>query len=652
MQEGPQTARVIRFGPFEADLHTRELRKQGIRIKLQDQPFHILAMLLRSPGELVTREQIRTNLWPQDTFVDFDHGLNAAVRRLRDALNDSADTPRFIETLPRRGYRFIGHIEFEAQSVARVAAAEACAPVELSAAPGSRQPAMLSAAPQPEANRPLLPWWRRYPLAMTVTGVLISGAALLAWALSRTPAINSIAILPFANETHEAGLDYLSDGITETIINNLAQVPTLEVTSRNAAFVYKGRAADPKAIAHELGVRAVLVGNLSAVAPAPGASREAHSVRLAIELVDTQHDRRLWGEQYTIKSVESNEVLAQISDRVAEKLALRLSSAVRSRVARRHTENNAAFDAYLHGMFAINQRAGIDEYRQALGYFREARALDRNYAPAYTGEAAALGLLAFYGGMAPWEAYPLQEKITLRALELDPELADAHVQYGYLLQQPLHRDMAGAEREFRLALQLQPYSGQAHHALALHLSIIGRTDESLAEARRAAELEPSLPPSKGTILWMEYFGHRFAEMERSFREFAPGHLYPHCMEALYFEAVGRYAQAMAEIEQVTNLAPGNVCSLPHVYAVSGRQADARTIVAGMIADRSKGYVSAYQIALVYAGLGETEAMLHWLQLADKELDPWLIWLKSDPRFDSYRALPEFAALEQQVFTPR
>ena len=632
MQEAAQPARVVRFGPFEADFYTRELRKRGIRIKLQDQPFQVLAMLLERPGELVTREEIRAKLWPQDTFVDFDHGLNAAVRRLRDALNDSADTPRYIETLPRRGYRFMAAIESPVPSTAVSSVEET---------PAQPPAAMATSAPQKFQRRA---WFAAAAV------MIVALAAALIWRLwLPQPAIDSIAILPLVNDTNDPRLDYLSDGITDAIINNLGQVPTLKVASRNAAFVYKNHTLDPREIARELGTRAVLIGSMHPVATSPATSGELGDIRLEMELVDTETNRRLWGERYTVKRLESNAVQAEISDRVSEKLSLRLTPGMRQKIGRRHTENNEAFDSYLRGRFAIDSRKGNDPYREALGHFQEAVDLDPNYALAFTGEAAAYGLLAFYGGMSPAEAFPKEEIVVQRALQLDPDLTDAHIQRGYLLQ-TFHRDLEHAEVEFRQAIKLQPYSGSAHHALALQLAIVGRVDESIAEARRAAELEPSLPPSMGTILWTEYFGHRFTDMADLLRSF-PRKEYSSCMQALVDEAAGNYDQAVKEIEQVRWFAE-NLCSLPHVYAVAGQGEAARKILNGLIAERTKKYISAYQIALVYAGLRDSEKMLQWLDSADRESDPWMLYLKQDPRFDGYRDMPEFATIEKRTFTPR
>ena len=332
---------------------------------------------------------------------------------------------------------------------------------------------------------------------------------------------------------------------------------------------------------------------------------------------------------------------------MTENLALHLSANLRRKVTHRHTENNAAFDAYLHGRYLIDTRQGVGAYREALGYFREAMDLDPNYALAYTGAASAYGLLSFYSGMSPSESLPAEQTAIEHALRLDPELADAHMQSGYLLQ-TFHRDLAGAEREFLRAAQLQPNSGQIHHALALHYSLTGRTNEALAEARRSAELEPSLPPSMGTALWIEYFAHDFDRLGELLRNMNDADA--HCMRALQREAIGDYAQALIEIGKVNWF--GDVCSVPHVYAVAGRQPEARKILNHLLAKRRTEYVSAYQIALIYAGLNESEPMLHWLDIAEKEFDPWMTWLRVDPRFDNFRSAPAFVAIQERIDKPR
>lgn len=648
MPQPAESAPIVRFGPFEADLHTRELRKQGIRIRLQEQPFQILAMLLERPGELVTRDEIRANLWPEDTFVDFDHGLNAAVRRLRDALNDSADTPRYIETLPRRGYRFIGPVEASARGIAAVISEEpppvgavTTEPVvagqhlhatnaEASAAPGTIPPPVARSA-------------RKQWLIATATVCVLFGAAILGRRFyPGSSSIDSIAILPFNNETKQSDLDYLAGGITDAIITNLAEAPSLRVISQNAAAAYKRRNLDLKTVAHELGVRAVLVGTVARAAPASTRPEVSDDVRIAVELVDTKDDRRLWGEQYVIKPLQMNGTQSEISDRITEKLALRLTPAVKERVRGHHTENNQAFDSYLRGRYIIDTRKG--SLRQALNYFEDALRLDPKYAMAYTGEAAACGLMSFYGEMPPAEAYPREQVAIQHALQLDPQSADAHMQQGYLLQ-ALHHDFAGAEREYLRARELQPYSGGVHHALALHYAITQRPDEAAAEAKRAAELEPFLPISAGTELWVAYFGHNFRQHVEG-DEFDAA-----CTGAMMHEALGEYPEAIREMEKV-QWQPGLSCSLPHLYAVAGRRNEAELIVNQMIAARRQKYTSAYQIALVYAGLGDAEKMLRWLDAANRELDPWLNWIKVDPRFDPYRNLPAFQAIEQRTFTPR
>lgn len=645
---------VIRFGPYETDVRTGELRKHGMRIKLQEQPFQILLMLLEKPGELVTREEILHRLWPGDTFVDFEHGVNTAIRRLREALNDEADNPRWVETLPRRGYRFIGQVDrAHADSPQRptvVGLTEM-----MSQAGGIRgwpqaPPAELSPVEHPHPSPTPRERVRQALLSRRalVIAVLLVIAAFAAWRLWPKPQkIDSIAVLPFANESKDPDLDYLTEGIAETIIGNLAEIPSLRVTSRNSAFSYKGRVIDPKAVARELGVRAVLVGTVRAAAPVSAENREFNDLHLGIELVNGRDNRRLWGEQYEIKRLQLNEVQADISDHVTERLELSISPAVRSRLRSHQTENSAAFDAYLRGTFAVHQRAN-DILRQALNYFQEAVDRDPNYARAYAGISAACGLLAFYGGMVPAEAFRCEQPAIDHALQLDPQLAEAHSGRGFLLQ-VFHRDMPAAEREFGLGVRLRPYSGDAHHALALHLAIMNRSEEAVAEARRAAELEPMWPGSYGTMIWVSYFLHRFADMPGLLSTTPTGRY--HELRAVVAEATGRYPEAVSEGEQ-SKWFVGALFSLPHLYAVAGRPADARNFLDELLAARKTRYVSAYQIALIYAGLGDSTQMLQWLNQAEQEMDPWVLWLRQDPRFDPYRSLPELAAIERRAFTPR
>jgi TolB-like protein/DNA-binding winged helix-turn-helix (wHTH) protein/Flp pilus assembly protein TadD len=677
----PTSNRIIRFGAFEADLRTGELRKHGTRIKLQDQPFQVLVMLLDHPGELITREEIQRKLWPADTFVDFDHSLNTAIRRLRDALSDSADTPRFVETLPRRGYRFIGQVEGRAAPnqaidgaafiegfVAAVADAASVQPSavaatqpiihaqpsetasrELSAA--SPQP-LISSVAHPESSAAeswdlalLKPSPIQKKLAWVAVVIVLAIAAVLIWKFRPWPAIDSIAVLPFVNEAKDPELDYLTDGIAESIMSNLSQVPTLKVMSRNSVFRYKGRAVDARQAAHELGVRAVLMGTVR---------QQGDNLRITIELVDARDQRQLWGETYNPKRPDLVAMQQEISQRTSEKLRLHLSGDVQSRMARRHTPTPEAYDAYLRGRHALNKRTNGD-ITKALAYFQEAIDRDPVYALPYVGISASYGLLAFYGGMAPKEAYLKEEAAARRALELDPESAETHTEMGYMLLSR-HRDAAAAEREWKRALEIDPNSADAHHAYSLFLSDQGRFDEALREAARTEELDPLWPGSSGSTAWLLYYTRRYDDAirkaQRAGSDFGPAYW----VLGQVYEQQGKYKEAIEAFEQMLKRDPSPDPSnfgramLAHAYAVAGQRAAAQAILNDLLKLRQNAYFSAYNIAAVYAGLGDRRAMVTWLNTANDDRDPWLSRLRFDPRFDAFRSAPEFAELQRKLDT--
>lgn len=362
MHQAPQTSRVVKFGPFEADLRTRELRKQGIRIRLQDQPFQILAMVMERPGELVTREEIRAKLWPEDTFVDFDHGLNAAVRRLRDALNDSADAPRYIETLPRRGYRFIG--------VAQTA-------------PDMAHPS------EPDAPVPNRLTWlsvlRARRLVLPVVLASLAIGSFLGWHLWRRPArIDSVAVLPFAAQGPD--LQYLGDGIAEALTDNLSGIGTLRVVAHNSAFQVAAQNLSTQEIARRLDVAGLVVGAVR---------REGENLRISAELVDAHNDRHLWGEEIEFQRSQLLTSQPALARQVFEGLRLKLDPDFRLRRMPGGTDNPEAYDAYLRAEYEL-RRHDTASLQQALANLQRAIALDPNFAAAYAQLEPVYGILIVY----------------------------------------------------------------------------------------------------------------------------------------------------------------------------------------------------------------------------------------------------------------
>jgi TolB-like protein/DNA-binding winged helix-turn-helix (wHTH) protein/tetratricopeptide (TPR) repeat protein len=626
----------IRFGVYEVDPRTGELRKHGIRVKLQDQPFAILMMLLERPGELVTREQIREKLWPADTFVDFDHSLNTAIRRLRDALCDSADSPRFIETLPRRGYRFLG----EVQGGGSAGFAPAFQPPGTPAISVSATLRPAEAGPQ-TVEAPAVRRRSGAPvLALMALTLVVVG--LIAWQMWPRSAIDSVAVLPFVNATNDVDLDYLSDGIAESVMANLSQVPTLKVMSRNSAFRYKGKTPDPGQVARELGVRAVLLGSMR---------QQGDRLRISLELVDAHDGRQLWGADFERPRGEVVQIEREISQQVSEKLRLRLTGEQQERLARRHIPPPKAYEFYLRGREALRTRTNA-EIRRGLEFLQRAVDADPDYADAYVGMGNAYGLLVFWGGMDPKQAYPREEAAVWRAMQLAPNAASVHVLMAYFLDNA-RRDRPGAEREWKRAIEMEPNSADAHHGYSMFLGNTGRFDEALREAHLTEKLDPLWPGSRATTAGILLDARRYAEAERYALNVGAGfHPAGWVLERVYMHQ-GRYQEAIDTFrEDMKHAGPGTYeeAMLAQVYAMAGKKKEARALLAEMLAVYKNSYFSPTNIAAVYVALGEQDAALNWLKIAEEQGDPRLGDLRVNPDFDPLRTLPEFQAIMKKAIT--
>ncbi len=630
---------VIRFGPFEADLRTGELRKFGTRIKLQDQPFQVLVMLLAVPGELVTREEIQRALWPQDTFVDFDHGLNTAIRRLRDALSDSADNPKWIETLPRRGYRFLGQVE---QAIAEPATTTAPAIVPGGCTnpipPATPADARAAAAVAVSLYRRREAWAGIIIVVLVVAGLLIWHP----WHTVSADAIDSIAVLPFVNEAKDPELDYLSDGIAETIMSNLAQLPTLHVMSRNSAFSYKGRNVGRAQIARELNVRALLLGSVR---------QQSDDLHINLELVDSRDGRQLWSENFDLKRTELVTVQQQIARQTFDKLRLQLNGEQRQSWARRHRPAPAAYDLYLRGQQALNRRTNA-RILEGLQYFQQAVDIDPSYPEPYLGMAAAYGLLSFYGGLTPASAGPRSDAASRRAFELDPASAAVQAQMGYVFYR--HRDFAAAERAWKRAIEIEPGNADAHHAYAMFLSERGRDDEAMQESLLSEKFDPLWPGNSATTSWILVYAHRYPEAERHAFRTDSGFPPAYWVLGQVYEQTGRYEQAVEAFRTATQkVGPHTTYDgyLAHALVLAGHKAEAQKLLAEMVVLHKQSYYSAFHIALSYLALGDRQAALQWLNTAVTEEDPWMNRLR-DPRLDPIRSSPEFAAIQRAADAPR
>ena len=449
---------VLRFGVFQLDIRAGELHKNGVKLKLQEQPFQVLCMLVEHPGEVVTREELRSRLWPADTFVDFDHGLNAAVKRLRDALGDDPDSPRFVETVPRRGYRFID------QSVA---------------------PTLEVSKTHPTSSAEYLVTGIKQHKLIAVAALLVIAAGLVGLAAylhvrnTKVP-IGSIAVLPFVNPDNDPNIEYLSDGIPESIINSLSQVPNLKVMSRNSVFHYKGKDRDAQAVAKEMKVQAVLAGRVT---------QRGDRLSINVELIDAQDNSQIWGQQYNRNLTDVFAVQEEIAKEISEKLRLKLSGTERQQLAKRPAENLKAFQYYMQGR-AYAHRRTREDLLEAIHYCEKAIEEDPNYALAYAGLADAYTNLGSRSYVAPQEGRRKAEEAAHKALTLDENLAEAHATLGqaYTLFTPSY--FSPGDRELRRAIELSPSLAVAHHYLGVSLVRQGRLDEGSEELLKARELDP------------------------------------------------------------------------------------------------------------------------------------------------------------------
>jgi TolB-like protein/DNA-binding winged helix-turn-helix (wHTH) protein/Flp pilus assembly protein TadD len=626
--ELPTSARpLVRFGTFEVDLSEGELRHKGVKIKLQEQPFRILAALLEQAGSLVTREQLRERLWPADTFVDFEHSLNAAVKNLRRALRDDAENPRFIETVPKRGYKFIAAI-----------------------APSGSEPQIDVAQPHLEVRRKAN--LRTVTIAVTIA-VIVIGLASATWhwretrALAARP-ISSLAVLPLENLSAEPQQDYFADGMTDEVITELGKLGALRVISRTSAMQYKSAHKPLSQIARELNVDAVVEGSVL---------RSGDHVRITAQLIRAMPERHLWAESYEGDLSSVLTLQREVARAIAGAIQVKLTPNEQEHLASRLPINPQAHEAYLLGRYFWNRRTE-EGLNKAIDYFQQAIEKDSNYAPAHAGLADAYGLLGFaeYGTLSPREAVPKAEAAANRALEIDETLAEAHTAL-WAIKHRFKWDWDGAEREFKRAIELNPNYATAHHWYALYLASMGRMDEAVTVAKRGRELDPLsliVNTGFGRVLYCARRHDEAIEQLSRTLELDPSFPVAHYWRGLAYEQKGMHKEAIADLVQLRTLSvsPLRIAGLGNVYAVSGEKGKAQAILSELKDLLSKRYVSPYDVAVIYSGLGDTDQTFRWLEKTYEEREGALVYLNVEPMFDTVRSDPRFKDLVHRVGLPR
>jgi len=629
---------VVLFGVFEADFRSEELRKNGVKVRIQDLPFRALKLLLSRPNEVITREEFRQTLWPGDVFVDFDLGIRSAIKRLRDALGDSAENPIFVETVDRRGYRWIAPTHVEPPPEATVGA-------ELEA---------LDLAASGPAPAPVDKWdwignWKIAGLVVAAAFALGAFGVLSLVLLRRHTSADSIAVLPFANGSGDANTDYLSDGITESLIGNLAHVPHLKVKSRSSVFRYKGKDVDAQKAGNELGVPALVSGRVTS---------RGDTIDVSAELIDVRDNTAIWEHHYSGKGADIVSLQMQIAGDLAGRLRSKLSSAEKQQVTRQGTQNPEGYDLYLKGRYAWNIRT-YDELEKAISYFNQAIAKDPGYALAYSGLADVYNVLPNYGGNQN-EDFPKSNGAARKALELDPSLAHPHAVLGS--NEIQHDwDFASGEAEFKKSFELDPNDATARQWYADDIAMIGgREQEATAEVDRAHELEPQSPVISrvaGSVrVWERRFDEAIAictKLANDNPTFAIAH---DCLAQAYW-GKRMYPQVIEETSAYRELSGSRMDSefagaMEQGFRSAGWRGAVAKAIESRVAERKDGYYSAFIIASYYADSGDKEQAFHWLNIAYQEHDWLLISLKTNFRLDPIRSDPRFAELVRKVGLPQ
>ncbi len=625
---------IFRFGAYEVDSRTGELRKNGMRIRCQEQPIQVLVALLERPGELLTREELRQRVWPEDTFVDFDHALNTAVKKIRAALNDEADSPRYLETVPRRGYRFI-------------------APVQTEMTP-ARNPEELPAEKLevPETHRPSI---NRRVILLAATLIAFVGGGYY-WTNYRarasdnnTPNRTIVAVLPFENMTNDPSQEYFSDGMTEETISQLGRLNSqnLGVIARTSAMKYKHSGKGAREIGRELNSDYLLEGSIR---------REGSRVRVVAQLIRVTDQSPRWSHQFDYEFGEPLYIETDAATEIANMVHTALEPATRRRV-----QKADSMDFYLRGLAESNVHTaeGLDRVFKA---FDEGMKKDPNCAPPYAALARIYERGANLGLLKPTDAYAKAREAAEKAIEIDPANPEAHI---YLADAMLtmNFDWSRAQVEIQKALTLNVNDPSAHEWNGIFLSLQGRRDQSIQELRTAVELDPLNSEYLVTLGSILMAAGRPVEAEAQLNAaigLDPASDGAHASLAEVYASNKQYAEAINETTTTFFLRGEReqALKIKATFEKSGYEAASqmalRERLAYLLNQRDKRFVSAFEIAAQYARLGDKQKSLAWLQTAYQQRDVALLCLRQAQNglFAFVKDTPEFQAILRDLHYPQ
>jgi TolB-like protein/DNA-binding winged helix-turn-helix (wHTH) protein len=650
-----------RFGPFELLPRSRELLKEGRRIKVRPQPFQVLEVLLERGGDVVTREELRERVWQADTFVDFEHGLNTAIKELRAVLSDSATEPRYIGTIPKVGYRMIVEVEQpEAEGPAKtvIAMGKTAPPIRDFVWSGESGWEGFERKKEDEKRRTVWPQWIAGILLVLVlvTGIVFG----VKWARAReavkrevreTAAAKNrrvmLAVLPFQNLTGNVGQEYFSDGLTEEMIAQLGLMDPdhVGVIARTSVMHYKSTQQNAEQIGQELGVQYVLEGSVR---------RDAERVRITVQLIRAGDQTRLWTKQFdrelqNLLAVQS-EIALETADEIQQTLGAKKPGTplVATAMSR---EDYDAYDKYLKGLYFLNKRTPAG-FGQAVECFQQAIKKNPRYAPAYAGLANTYTLMGGYS-LSPASQYmPLARAAALRALELNDRLPEAHTSLALVVQN-YDLDWQTAEKEFKRAIELNPNYSTAHHWYAEHLGYRGRFEEAFRESDEAVRLDPLsliIAADRGMLLYYARDYDRAVEQFRLILEMDPDFPRGHMIQLVYAEK-RMYPEALADIEISKRLfgeGPWYWSAKARVFGQSGNEAEARQALEELEKMNKQHPVDPGALAWAHLGMGHQEEGLRWLEKAHEQHSNAMTILKVEPIYDPVRKEPKFQELLRRV----
>ena len=653
MNKHPKT--FYEFGPFRVDAAEQQLWHDGREIPLTPKAFSVLLMLVEHAGQILLKDELIKGVWP-DSFVE-ESNLADNVSILRQALGDDAKEPRFIKTVPRRGYRFVADVRKTQEEFTEglIVAEQLKARIliededEGTEAKDSADQALINstAAAHIGATR------RLTPLVITVACLTLAGCvvAYYFWIRKSEPQtqpaapIRSIAVLPFKPLVSSESDESLEMGMADTLIAKLSRINQLTVRPTSAVRQYVRLEDEAARAGRELQVDSVLDGSIQ---------KAGDRVRVTVRLVRPARGETLWTEQFDEKFTDIFTVQDAISGRVAAALALKLSGEERERLSKRETDDSEAYQLYLKGRYFWNKFTPADHLKAA-DYFNQAIARDPGYALAYSGLADTYAASAVNNWLSPREAFPKGKAAAQKALMIDDTLAEAHTSLG-AASMFYDFDWTTAEREFNRAIELKPRYVATYGVFSYLLSATGRLNEGVEMARRGLQLDPLSASASDDLVGAYYLARRYAEALRQVRSTLEIENRPatHLFLGQIYEQQGKYEEAIAEYKQAISLSERTspiLGQLGHAYAMSGQREEALKTLDELQEMSKRRYATPYDLAILYAGLGERDQALRQLNKAYEERSGWIINLKIEPQFDSLRADPRYAVLLRSMSLP-